>query len=96
MCNLLGSCVRAFLVADQQGALALAGHELLAAVVVRKKTLDCCFGCLEFVLVAQLLLHGHNIRDIGQGYTAALPLRGGRCTGAVSQMCTRVATPVSS
>ena len=49
MCNLLGSCVRAFLVADQQGALALAGHELLAAVVVRKKTLDCCFGCLEFV-----------------------------------------------
>ena len=38
----------------------------------------------------------HNTRDIGQGFTDALPLRGGRCTGAVSQLCTRVATPVSS
>ena len=64
---------------------------------VRKNPLDCCFDCLEFVLVAQLLLDGHNTRDIGQGYYAdALPLRGDRCTGAVSQLCTRVATPVSS
>ena len=37
-----------------------------AAVVVRKNPLDCCFGCLEFVLVAQLLLlDGHKSRDIG-------------------------------
>ena len=65
--------------------LALTEHELLAAVVVRKKPLDCCcFGCLEFALVAQLLLDDHNTLDIGQGYTDALPLRGGRCTGAVS------------
>ena len=28
---------------------------------------DCCFGCFELVLVAQLLLDGHNTRDIGQG-----------------------------
>ena len=68
-----------------KGALALTEHALLAAVVVRKKKpLRCCFGCLEFVLVAQLLLDGHNTRDIGQGYADALPLRGGRCTGAVS------------
>ena len=81
---------------DQQGALALTEHELLAAVVVRKTPVRLLFGCLEFVLVAQPLLDGHNTRDVGQGYTDALPFRGGRCTGAVSQLSPRVATPVSS
>ena len=98
MRNLLGSCVRAFLVAGparssrSHGARVACGRRSQ-----KKKTLDCCFGCLEFVLVARLLLlDGHNTRDIGQGCTDALPLRGGRCTGAVAQLRTRVATPVSS
>lgn len=42
----------------------------------------------NLVLVAQLLLDGRNIRDIRQGYPDALPLLGGRRTGAVT-------TPVS-
>ena len=68
--------------------------KLLAAFVVRKKN-----GRLLVWLsrTKYLPLDGHNTRDIGQGYyTDALPLRGGRCKGAVSQLCTRVATPVSS
>lgn len=55
-----------------------------------------CFGCLEMVLVAQLLPDDQNTRGLGQGCNHALPLRGGRCTGAVFQLCTRVATPLSS
>ena len=50
MRNLLGSCVRAFLFAGparssrSHGARVACGRRSQ-----KKKTLDCCFGCLEFV-----------------------------------------------
>ena len=98
MRNLLGSCVRAFLVAGPARSSRSHGARVACGRRNQKKKqmLDCCFGCVEFGLVAQLVLDGHNTRDIGQGYTDALTFRGGRCTGGVSHLCTRVATPVSS
>ena len=45
--------------------------------------------------VEQIQQPSWSYNAISKGYTDVLPLRGGRCTGDVSPLCTRVATPVS-
>ena len=82
---------------------ALTEQELLAAVAARKTPLDCfdaaevssSYSSPKLFCLEQLQLGGRNARNGGQG-TDALPLRGGRCTSAVSQLCTSVTRHVTS